>query len=162
VGGTDHCTIVNNTLYANDIQNTGSGEFQIQYYATNNVFKNNILYGSSQGLLVNNFTSSEPNPASLDYNLYYSVVGTDNATFVWNGVTYTGFSSYRSSTGQDAHSKFADPQFLNPSTPDLHVRPSSPAANAGINLGVAIEGTKDYAGNPRVQRKNIDMGAYEQ
>ncbi len=35
VGGTDHCTIVNNTLWDNDTKNTGSGEFQIQYYATN-------------------------------------------------------------------------------------------------------------------------------
>src|SRR5437660_531651 len=31
VGGTDHCTIVNNTLFQNDTKNTGSGEFQIQY-----------------------------------------------------------------------------------------------------------------------------------
>jgi hypothetical protein len=49
VGGTDHCTIVNNTLYANDTNNTGSGEFQAQYYATNNIFENNIVYATSQG-----------------------------------------------------------------------------------------------------------------
>jgi hypothetical protein len=55
VGGTDHCTILNNTLYADDTKNTGTGEFQIQYYATNNMFKNNILYATIQGLLVNNF-----------------------------------------------------------------------------------------------------------
>src|SRR5207253_504005 len=65
VGGTDHCTIVNNTLFQNDTKNTGSGEFQIQYYATNNVFKNNIVYASSQGLFINNWTSSEPNPADF-------------------------------------------------------------------------------------------------
>src|SRR5437764_6208830 len=36
VGGTDHCTIGNNTLFQNDTKSTGSGEFQIQYYATSN------------------------------------------------------------------------------------------------------------------------------
>jgi len=48
VGGSDHITIVNNTLYKNDGKNTGSGEFQIQYHATNNVFKNNIVYAGAQ------------------------------------------------------------------------------------------------------------------
>ena len=69
-GGTDHCTIVNNTLYGNDTHNTGSGEFQIQYYATNNVFKNNIVYATSQALLVDSYTSSSANPVDIDYNLY--------------------------------------------------------------------------------------------
>src|ERR1700722_10320484 len=32
VGGTDHCMVVNNTLFRNDQQNTGSGELQIQYH----------------------------------------------------------------------------------------------------------------------------------
>ena len=72
-GGTDHCTIVNNTLYDNDVQQTGSGEFQVQYYATNNVFKDNIVYaGASQDLFFNNYTHSESNPVDVDYNLYYS------------------------------------------------------------------------------------------
>ena len=30
-GGTDHCTVINNTLYGNDTSNTGSGEFQMQF-----------------------------------------------------------------------------------------------------------------------------------
>ena len=37
-GGTDHCNVVGNTLYNNDGQKTGSGEFQIQFNATNNIF----------------------------------------------------------------------------------------------------------------------------
>jgi hypothetical protein len=161
VGGTDHCTIVGNTLFDNDTKNTGSGEFQVQYYATNNVFKNNIVYATSQGLLVNNFTKSEPNPVDIDYNVYYSSAGS-SSQWIWNGKTYTGFSSYQSGTGKDGHSYFADPQFVSTSTPDLHVKSTSPAVNNGINLGPAIVGTVDYAGNPRVQGSNIDIGAYEQ
>ncbi len=66
---------MNNTLYGNDTQQTGSGEFQIQFNATNNVFENNILYAGVQNLLVNDFTTSTPEPAVLDYNLYYAAAG---------------------------------------------------------------------------------------
>jgi len=161
VGGSDSCAIVNNSLLYNDRKNTGSGEFQVQFHATNNVFKNNIAYATRQGLLVNNFTKSEPNPADVDFNVYYSAVGT-NANFIWNGKSYTGFAAYQSGTGKDPDSFFAHPLYVNLTTPDLHVASNSPAVNAGINLGLGIVGTVDFAGNPRVQGSNIDIGSYEQ
>ncbi len=161
VGGTDHCTIVNNTLFQNDTKNTGSGEFQIQYYATNNVFKNNIVYASSQGLFINNYTNSEPDPVDVDYNLYYSLLNSSMAVFLWNGTNHTGFSSYQSATGKDSHSQYVDPQFLSLTTPDLQIQPTSPAINAGINLGTGVVGALDFAGNPRLRGTSIDIGAYE-
>src|SRR4029077_14621311 len=145
-----------------DMKNTGSGEFQIQYYATNNVFKNNIVYATSQGLFINNYTNSEPDPADVDYNLYYSPMSSSVADFLWNGTTLTGFLSYQSATRRDTHSQYLDPQFLSLTTPDLHLQPTSPAVNAGINLGPTVVGTLDFAGNPRVHGINIDIGAYEQ
>jgi hypothetical protein len=162
VGGTDHCTIVNNTLFQNDTKNTGSGEFQIQYYATNNVFKNNIVYAFSGGLFINNYTSSEPDPADVDYNLYYSSLSPSMANFLWNGTNHVGFSSYQTATGKDGHSQYMDPQFLSLTIPNLQIQPTSPAVNAGVNLGSAIVGTLDFAGNPRVKGTTIDIGAYEQ
>jgi Right handed beta helix region len=161
VGGTDHCTIVGNTLFENDTKNTGSGEFQVQFYATNNAFKNNIVYATSQGLLVNNFTKSEANPVDIDYNVYYSSTGT-NSQWMWEKKTYTGFASYQAGSKQDAHSYFVDPEFLSITTPNLHLKAGSAAVNNGINLGSAIVGTTDYAGSPRVKGSNIDIGAYEQ
>ena len=162
VGGTDHCTIVNNTLFQNDTKNTGSGEFQIQYYATNNVFKNNIVYAATQGLFINNYTNREPDPADVDYNLYYSLLNSSMANFIWNGTNHSGFSTYQSATGKDSHSQYMDPQFLSLTTPNLQIQPTSPAVNAGINLGPTVVGILDFAGNPRVQGINIDIGAYEQ
>jgi hypothetical protein len=144
------------------MKNTASGEFQIQYYATNNVFKNNVVYATSQGLFINNYTNSEPDPADLDYNLYYSSLSSSAADFLWNGTNLTGFSTYQSATGKDSHSQYLDPQFLSLITPDLHVQSTSPAVNAGINLGPTVVGTLDFAGNPRVHGTNIDIGAYEQ
>ncbi len=162
VGGSDHVTIVNNTLYKNDGKNTGSGEFQIQYHATNNIFKNNIVYAGAQALAIHNFTTSVANPADVDYNLYFSPGGATGTTFVWNNKTYGTFTAYQSGSGKDGNGKFSDPQFLNGTTPDLHVQSTSPAVNAGINLGSAVVGTLDFAGNARVQGSNIDIGGYEQ
>jgi hypothetical protein len=159
-GGTDHCTIVNNTMFEDDTQNTGSGEFQIQYYATNNVFANNIAYAGAQGLFVHNFTTTEADPAALDYNLYYGVGAT--VVFQWNKVKYKGFSKYQAATGQDAHSLFADPLFISTTLPNLDVQASSPALGAGSDLGAAVVGTVDVVGNPRVVDGTISIGAYQQ
>lgn len=161
-GGTDHCDIVNNTLFRNDTKNTGGGEFQIQYYATNNIFENNIVNATSQNLFLHSFTTSEPEPAVLDYNLYFSAMGATAGIWEWNHTRYKGFAAYQAATGQDAHSIFANPLFLSTTTPDLQVESSSPAVNAGNNLGPTVVGTLDFAGNPRVEGPAIDIGAYEQ
>ena len=111
--------------------------------------------------MINSYNNSVANPAD-DYNLYYSTVAGGSTTWVWVGKTYNGFTAYQTGSGKDPHSNYADPLFVNNSTPDLHVQPASRAVNAGINLGSGVVGTVDYAGNPRVQGSNIDIGAYEQ
>jgi Right handed beta helix region len=162
-GGTDHCSIVNNTLYDNDTAKTGEGEFQIQWYATNNIFENNILYANSQALFLYSYTASESDPASLDYNLYYSKAGAANGNWVWHGKSLTGYPTYLSKTGNDSHSPpFLNPDFVSLSLPrDLDIQSTSPAVNAGTNLGASIVGTVDFAGNPRTKGGDINIGAYE-
>jgi hypothetical protein len=108
------------------------------------------------------FTKSEANPVVMDYNIYYSPAGIGNSSWLWNDHTYTSFASFKLGTGQDTHSIFVDPKFVSLTTPDLHVAANSLAVNAGTNLGSAIVGTLDYAGNARVIGTNIDIGAYEQ
>lgn len=160
VGGSERVTIVNNTLFDNDRANTYSGEFQIQFHATSNVFKNNIVRAGTQGLLVNAFTGDTAIPADMDHNLYFT-----NATFpawVWKGVEYNSLASYISGSGEDAAALSANPQFINSVIPDLRVQAGSPAVGAGVNPGASIVGTLDYAGRARVQGAQIDIGAYEQ
>jgi hypothetical protein len=166
VGGTDHCTIVNNTLYADGTKGTSnnSGEFQIQFHATNNVYENNIVYANTQALFMNNYTATPLHPAAVDYNLYYSKAGAANGNWTWQGKNYTGYDTYRTKTGLDADSPpFSDPQFISTGNPpDLDIEPGSPAVNAGTNLGEQVVGAVDFAGNPRVENGEINIGAYEQ
>ena len=165
VGGTDHCTIVNNTLWDDGTHSGGVGELQIQFHATNNTIENNIMYASTTGYLIYDFTSSTSNPAVLDYNLYYTTVGAGSSLWDWQAKSITGYSAYQSASHMDAHSPFADPQFVNISStpPNLDVLSSSPAVNAGTNLGSSVVGLLDYTGNPRVNASGqINIGAYEQ
>jgi hypothetical protein len=155
--------MVNNTLFDNDTKMTGSGEFQIQWYATNNVFENNIVYAGPRALLIHNFTKSEPNPAIADHNLYYAASGAGATVFQWDGVHYTGFAKYQAGTGQDAQTGFADPLFLSTTLPNLDLQAGSPALLAGVDLGAAIVGNVDFAGNPRINGNGqISIGALQQ
>src|SRR4029077_4171272 len=90
VGGTDHCTIVNNTLWDDGTHSGGVGELQIQFHATNNTIENNIMYASTTGYLIYDFTSSTSNPAVLDYNLYYTTVGAGSSLWDWQGGEVNG------------------------------------------------------------------------
>jgi hypothetical protein len=167
VGGTDHCVIVNNSLWDNGTYgNSGLGEFQIQYFATNNTVANNIFdgYTLTSKYLLYDFTTSEPTPAALDYNDYYNSAGA-SSLFDWQGKTINGFPAYQSASAQDAHGKFADPLYVNVTTTpyNFDLASGSPALNAGTNLGVNTVGVLDYAGNARVNGSGqINMGAYEQ
>ena len=111
-GGTSDCVIANNTLFDNDTTQSGSGEFQIQLYASDNVFDNNILFANAQGLLVNDPAKASAAPAGLDHNLYDSSAGASGSQWIWRGKTYNSFAAYRAGAGLDAHSKFANPQFV--------------------------------------------------
>jgi hypothetical protein len=166
VGGTDHCVIVNNTLWDDGtFGSQGLGEIQIQFFSTNNTIENNIAYATTTGYLLFDYTTSEAHPATLDYNLYYSTIGAGASLWQWQGKNIAGFAKYQTVSGQDAHSKFADPQFVNIVSlpPNLDVLSSSPAINAGTNLGQSVVGVLDFAGNPRVNASGqINMGAYEQ
>ena len=65
------------------------------------------------------------------------------------------------STGNDKHSLFANPQFVNPAEKNFHLQRNSPAIDKGANLGAAIVGTEDLDGAPRCRNEKIDIGCYE-
>lgn len=158
-GGTTHCTFVNNTFFQNDTKKTGSGEFQIQYNTSDNVFKNNIVVASSQGVLISSLTGANSTVGVVaDYNLYKAPGA---GSWKWNGHTYNSFAAFQSGTGSDAHGLNVDPAFADSTGGDFHLSPGSPARNAGIDLGAAVLGLLDLGGEVRVQGSAPDLGAYE-
>jgi len=100
-------------------------------------------------------------PAILDHNLFFTDAGATDASWVWQGVEHVGYTDYLAASGQDAHSLFADPQFIDPLAPDLRPQLGSPAIDAGAMLGVGVVGAVDFAGHARANGAAVDIGAYE-
>ena len=163
VGGTDHCTVANNTLYGNDTSQSGTGEFQIQFHATGNIFKNNIVYANAQGLLVNSFVNTTTAPAVLDRNLYYTVNGLSAAEWIWNNNSITTLAAFRTASHGEANGLLANPTFASTTAQnlDMHLATGSPGIDSGSNLGLAIEGSWNFDGTARIAGGAIDRGAFE-
>ena len=161
-GRTDHSTVVNNTLYNNDTAGTGSGEFQMQWNMADDRFENNIVYSGPRCLLaVNKSQIDKTQPSNtVDHNLYYCVSGARASKWAGASATVTGFDEYVQSTGNDRHSSFSDPLFIDPAKKDFHLGSGSPAIAAGAHAGLPV-GDLDVDGSRRVTSGKIDIGCYQ-
>ena len=161
-GRAEHSTVVNNTLYENDTSATGSGEFQMQWNMADNVFENNIVYAGSRCLftIIKAQVDKNQPPAVIDHNLYYCATGANASTWAGASATVTGFDKYLESTGNDRHSRFLDPKFVDTATNDFHLQSDSPAIAAGTLAGVPV-GDLDLEGSPRIKSGAIDIGCYQ-
>ncbi len=160
-GHTEHCIVVNNTLYDNDTSATGSGEFQMQWNMADNIFANNIIYAGSRCLIAVNKSqvNKEHPPVMIDHNLYYCASGPKASTWGETSGMVTGFDNYVQSTGNDRHSRFLDPHFVD-ATKDFHLQSDSPAIAVGTTNGVPV-GELDLDGSPRLKSGKIDLGCYQ-
>jgi hypothetical protein len=160
VGRALNCVITHNTLYHNDTRLSGTGEIELQFAAISNTFTHNILVANSQNLLIGNqFTSNSANV--VDWNVYYAPGGANGSSWEWKKISYSSFSAWKSGTGNDAHSVFADPLFINATNLNFHLATNSPAVNAGDTNFVAAPGETDIDLQPRVAFGRTDIGADE-
>ncbi len=161
-GRTEHCTVVNNTLHDNDTSGTGSGEFQMQWNMANNIFENNIVHAGPSCLITVNKSQFETNqpPVTIDHNLYYCASGAKASAWKEFSATVTGFDRDVQSTGNDRHSRFLDPHFVDAAAKDFHLQSDSPALAAGTTDGVPV-GELDLEGSPRVTSGKVDVGCYQ-
>lgn len=158
-GSTVNCKIVNNTLYKNDTLGDGSGQLYVQYDTQNNIIKNNIMVANTSDVLIyNEYTKNSGNV--VDYNLYFAPGGSSDSTWVWKNKEYTGFTAYKTGTGNDTHSLFVDPKFVNVTLKDFHLQSISPAIDTG-NTDTTIIGNLDLDGQARVLGTAVNIGAYE-
>lgn len=136
---------VNNTI-VNDSEGLGIwfyGKMAGNWVVKNNIIKSPLLVKISEANLSGNI--------EFNNNIYLA-----NASWGFlQGAAGLQFAVWQK-TGQDNKSRKADPNFV--SKDDFHLRPDSPAIDAGKSIEV-LEGTKDLDGNPISGKP--DMGAYE-
>jgi len=169
-GGTiNGLQIYNNTSYWNPVipapalmDNLVSREAAAIYSSTAKFFKNNIIYANTVNAKMMNIQGGM---LACDNNVYYNTA-TANPVFVYGGVTYNDFASYRSASGQDANSFNADPLLAIPTyagvgrpTTQFALQAGSPAINAGADVG-SME-TQDFLGTAIPQGTAYDIGACE-
>jgi hypothetical protein len=163
-GVTEDAVIVNNTLYKNDTWKTGQGEFLMQFYTRNNVFKNNIIYVGDHGMAMTSKSGRMEGGAptvTMDHNIYYFPADSKAVKWSYDQKDFASFEEYVAATGADQNSRFADPRFVDAEGHDFHLRADSPGRNGGEDLGSAKVGDQDLDGRPRVREKKIDIGCYE-
>jgi len=145
---------------------------------------NNTIYDVDAGVnvpspagtieLVNNIIANVTLPRASHVNLEFAVLakhGTLHHSLLSGDPRVAWGDAQFKLTGTilaSANLKSADPQFVNPSGGDFHLRPTSPAARAGVmptafatfqeRYGLSIAVDRD--GSPRPPASTVDIGAY--
>lgn len=128
--------LVHNTLHDVghvDLANTAFGIYQYGSDAINEriAFVNNIISETVSGYDLEVPTGT----LTSDTNVYHRQV---QSVYSWHGQTM-GFEAYRTASGQDAHSRQADPGFVDAGAGDVGLRPESPCIDAAGGLAHVVE-----------------------
>ena len=158
-GGASNNRIVNNTLYMNDTLHQGYGEITLQNYNVNNTFANNIIYTFPEKRFIKNSEKTGRGNV-IDYNLYYREDDMNVKSWRFDGVSYKSWEAFKSATGFDKHSIYADPRFGDIEKNGPYVLSQSPAVDGGT-LQLVDKMTVDYYNQPRIAGGGIDIGAAE-
>jgi hypothetical protein len=134
----------------------------MQWNMADDIFANNVVYAGSRCLIAINKSRVDKNqpPVAIDHNLYYCAAGAKASTWGTSSGTVTGFDNYVQSTGNDRHSMFQDPHFVDAAANNFHLRSDSPATAAGAIDGMPV-GELDLDGSSRVRLGKIDIGSYQ-
>jgi len=89
-----------------------------------------------------------------DHNLYF---GLSNPGFDWRG-RILSWEEFIKVTNQESHAIFKDPHFINMSNNNFHLRPQSPAREAGMAVEKKLD--KDFMGKKRNMARPT-IGAFE-
>ncbi|HUV58661.1 MAG TPA: choice-of-anchor Q domain-containing protein [Desulfatiglandales bacterium] len=179
-----HAGFENNTIAYNLIYSTSSnrdyGSFKINTYSgsnplsSTNYFVNNVIDnyvggwaiastsgngGNGTWVVGNNIIKSRANvkiglESAPGFTISHNLYPTDGPWLLGNmGLTFAGWQSM--GNFDKISSRIANPLFV--SSSDFHLQSSSPAIDAGMNVGISI----DYDGNHVPSGIAPDMGAYE-
>jgi hypothetical protein len=169
VGGTTTARILGNVVTGQGTAGEGPGAIQV--YASEGAIAvsilNNTIVGNRYGIAIggrpdlgaslsgtvaNNVIANNQLRAGLTIDEFRATVETRFNLFFGNG------PELESPLPLGPGSIEADPRFVGPA--DLHLRPTSPAVNAGDTSLVPADVTTDAGGDPRTVL-TVDLGAYE-
>lgn len=163
-------TLVNCVISGNTATSAGGGVFS--EFTSNPALINCTLSGNSAeygGAVYNNSNAS----ATLTNSILWGDTASNSGNEIGSGeagtnTTNVSFSDVEGGTNGVDNNIVADPEFIravgaNGPTDfgDLQIADSSPAVNAGSNAAIPNGVTTDLAGNTRIIRTTVDMGAYE-
>lgn len=118
-------------LIGNVAYNNAHEGFSVEGDATGTRIYNCIAY--NPGITVNTYCllvdSSSTAGFSADYNILWNALGA--APVKYGPDIYASVSAFRSATGIGLHTFAADPRFVDGGNGDFHLRPESPAIDAG-------------------------------
>jgi hypothetical protein len=106
---------------------------------------------------------TNPTANTFRYNSWYTPSGNpDDIVINWGPTYLVTFDSFRAKMG-DSSSFYGDPRLQNAvlPAPDLHLLSDSPCIDASRASTELSRCETDYEGNPRLQGRKIDIGAYE-
>lgn len=142
----------NNVLYGNSASNSKLGSLHVFPQGKCNIsFNNNIIMndGSTKDVVLN---QSDGSNVFCDFNLIFNDKRPVKVKIKEN---IYGWIAYKAKSNQDVHSINVDPKFMSSVKGDFKLQLSSPAINAGVEVGL----THDYIGNQIVGLP--DIGAFE-
>ncbi len=158
-----YSTFRNNTFFKNNSSMVGSAEIVISK-ASNCVFEDNLLYTNEQNILL---VAAEIWPQEnnlINYNCWFTPSGNPLGIVIYYGeLSFSNFNTYKSVTGQESNSIFANPSFDDPSLPypQLDLQTTSLCIDTGNPVLTIDAGETDFDGNPRISNGVVDMGAQE-
>lgn len=158
-GGARDNIIMNNTLYMNDRTQQGYAEITLQHYVKNNVFLNNMIHTFPKKRFIKN-SNTTGSGNRIDYNLYYRTDDPDSKSWRFNGVSYETWDAFKSATGFDENSLYANPAFTDIEGIGPHISSLSPAIDKGSKEFTSTMKV-DYYDQPRINGIAIDIGAAE-
>lgn len=154
--------IYNNVITNNGLPpNKGSGNVGLIINSNGVTLKNNIIHLNGVGRYNNGYPDyaiyvGDGITITSDYNIINTPTGVGGMYYYYYG-RYRTWSEIRGTYGLETHSITGNPLFTNIAGKNFTLTSSSPAINAGVNVGL----TTDYLGNPVPFGSAPDIGAYE-
>ncbi len=132
---------INTTQMNYFVNNTLVGDANIIYFPTSRTpyftIENNIIYNSGSYRFINRYWSAKPANFVMDYNMYFEdTTQTSNGFILKKILPLSGMQAL----GLEIHSKIADPLFVDVSSTNFSLQSTSPAIDAGINVGLPYNG----------------------